>query len=291
MDIYAKGKSRRNDNRNILYPFFQQMSLILDDVYWQNILKEMSYGCAPKFFTIHPPQTIMFCKGAAQESLIISNDLETGLNQIIKFYHDYGNIYSPLDQKKSKIVQSSKPKKIITWQNSGKHIKQIMLICYFDKIKIKHNLTNEILLEGQRLLQYLLSNKLILANDIIIQDNYIVEINKFRYDETLNKFTFDGILTHSKSKSKFKSKSVAKNKTWNELLTRFENNERNYQNFAQHLTDKHGVVKYHEVYLDNDFSDEDHEDSSEDSSEDSTLENIDDEIDQQNDTNEETEDF
>lgn len=268
MDIYAKGRGRKTKNAYqaaILYPYFEQMLPLLSDVFWQQILLELAKGYAPKFFTIHPPHTIMFCKGAANENLVLPDDIYAALPQLLSFLRQYGNIYSPIDQQQINISHSMQTPQVLDWKGIGKHGRNHLLICYFEQLKKTHNLSADILLQGNRLIQHLLCNKCISSNDVQLQDNRIVSIQGFYYNTINQQFAYDGIISNRKSKAKTKAKSKTSS-TWSDLINKFERSQQNYNNFYYHLANTHGVAVIQNVHIqennstDNFSSDEEEED-------------------------------
>lgn len=209
----VKNKSRTNVINN---PIFIDSQKFLNDDYWINFFNDLAYNRFPKGFK-YSEGCLCFRKPGKIYKIKVEQDPDAVAKQVIDFFHQYGDIYSPQE----KVSVESEERSDVTWKSLKNIEKKAYLNRYINKMIKKWNLKNEEAQQFSNTINNGVSDGSIKSKRIILQNKEIGSIEDIEYKN--NKIEIKLTSKRNKtSKSTCKDKINPYIKQWMEVLKKIE---------------------------------------------------------------------
>lgn len=178
---------KTRQTKEVKYPVFRKYMKKTDDVYWQNMLENASYGTFPKNFSYYDG-TLKFSRGVKNVEIQLSEKSIEATKQFISFFQTYGNYSSITDNEKARAKElNRKEVEYQPWNKLNSATKQVYLSMFIESLKHKYELNHDEVVYLTRLLNlYKLK-----VEHVKLKNNIIKEIIPLSFDESTRKFDMD----------------------------------------------------------------------------------------------------
>jgi hypothetical protein len=212
---YKKPKNKSRTNVISHQVFIDSQKHIIDE-YWINFFTDLAYNKFPKGFK-YIEGCLCYRKPGKIYKTKIDNYPDVAAKQIIEFFHQYGDIYSPQE----KISVESEERDDVTWKSLKAIEKKSYLNRYINKTSKKWNLNDDQSCQFNNTINNGISDGSIKSNRVIIKNKEIVEIE----DVVFKSGKIEIKLTSKRNKSNKitnKTKTNLHIKKWVDILKKLE---------------------------------------------------------------------
>ena len=195
--ILNDSKKGKKKLKPIINPIFEKCASLTEDTFWQSIFMDCARGKFPRGFTFKN-NLLTHKKGTRLTTLEISNSPTDVYSATINFFQSIAGIMSVKDRRKlqkieeEKLIEEMEKDTDLTWGKIRKeNLKEILLTEFITDVSKRMNFNSDEKKELTTTIKKGIILKCFNANNIIMEEGKIIEIDGLIYNEETNEYEID----------------------------------------------------------------------------------------------------